>query len=361
MCKSEFLLSGYIVEKTLNSGGHGVCYQVRHNGVCYILKDYKRDDEKECRHEVQVYKDLHGNGKGNEWFFKAEHLVFNGKNYLLLQTHEGETMAEFLSKQRNASLTEKLDLLIKTCYAVNEIHKNGYIHLDIKPSNLYVSESKSVVTPIDMGSAVKINRSKKNNYKEFIDVMESMGYLSTDAYASLRVCEFNFQREKCRELFRKENNDRLITYPYVPLKIAENLCYLEKQISIKDDIYSLLCCVFFVLTDGVEFKFGSGDPKFNSTSEIKKILIRSHIPNYLTDRLADLFMLLYEPSIQINKEIKFDSVEELIKELTTVKEIEENQGFHPEVLLRNAQKYKQHFSDIEIDPELLTDVEIITN
>ena len=356
MCEPKTILPGYTVEKKLSSGGHGTCYQVRHNGICCVLKDYKTDDERESLHEARVYEVLHGSGKGNEYFFKGEHLEFNGKHYLLSQTHEGETVAELLSREPNMSLIEKVDILLRACRAVSKIHKTGYIHLDIKPSNLYVSASKTLVTPIDMGSAIQ-KRENSKSAPSFTDIMETIGYMSTNAYASLRVREFNFQREQCRELFYKEENG-IVSYPYVPDNMVNYLCVLENRIGVKDDIYSLLCCAFFVLTNGRNYNSPAGIPQYKNADEIKNALYENNIPDYLTGRLTGLFMLLYAPSEHVDKEIKYDSVEELIKELNVIKEIEQNQGFHPEVLLRNAQKYEQHFADVEIDPELLTDIEM---
>lgn len=320
---------GYTVERMLSAGNHGSCYLVRKNGICYILKKYESNAKEESIHESTVYTDLHGAGMGNEYFFKAEPLIIDNTYFLLSQTYEGVTLEEYIQLNDNLSLEDKLNILMSACKAINEMHNLGYIHLDIKPSNLYLSNAEHIVKPIDMGSAVKCT-----NGKSFDEIINSIGYLSTREYSSKKVRDFN---ELCNKL-RDKNFSNTITE-----KEKKQLCDYEHDIGRADDIYGLMCCAFFVFTKK-RFKYWlDKDVIFiNDMSEIRQALINNQMPDYLIEKMVDFFCGLLEPYKNRNAEVPYNTMTDLIKELNIIKEIEKNIGFHSEILLRN---FKRHFDN----------------
>jgi serine/threonine protein kinase len=57
--------------------------------------------------------------------------------------------------QANLATTERLDLFIQVCHAVQHAHQKGIIHRDLKPSNILVTLHDGVPVPkvIDFGIA----------------------------------------------------------------------------------------------------------------------------------------------------------------------------------------------------------------
>ena len=343
----------YVLEGELSSGAHGACYLVRKNNISYILKDYIHNDDSESSHEAEVYAALHGSGLGSEYFFKAERIKLGNKFYLRSQTYDGETLEAFILNSNNdIPLADKFEILISASKAISKMHEIGYLHLDIKPSNLYISNTK-VVKPIDMGSSITANE-----VKSFEHIMDSVGYMSTNEYASKKVREFNEARADYRNNYAIKKD---VHFEYL-LSDSEKeyFCKLENSISVQDDIYSLMCCMFYMLTNGMVFKFwvDLDYDKYDDSQQIYSILENNNIPKYIINRLVDFFMDMNQAYADSNASVKYESINDFIKELEILREIMLNQGFHPEVILRNSIKYfEENFSNIEIDPELLTDIE----
>ena len=337
----------YSIECELSSGAHGTCYLVRKNNIGYILKNYECDAEKESLHEAEVYKELHGNGKGNEYFFKAEHKKMGNRHFLLSETYEGVTLEEYILTGKEKSFENILDILLRTCRAIKEMHTMTppYLHLDIKPSNLYVSLKENIVRPIDMGSAVR-----KTGRKTFADIINDMGYRSTDSYATMKVKVFNNLRDEYLEMdaLTEEQNE---------------LCSLEEKIGVADDIYSLLCCFFFMITKK-KFKYWIDESfSYNDSDEIESALKRNNAPSYLIDRLSKLFMCLIAPYTDEEAEVPYKSIDDFINELDTIKLICGDEGFHHEIIDKNFINYfnknLMKFIDEEngFDSNLIADLE----
>ena len=347
--------NGYEVKGMLSSGAHGDCLSVKENNIAYIIKAYKDNDKQEAIHEEGIYLKIHADGLGKDYLFKARHIEYDNSFFLQLDTYEGQTLDEFFSKNaEEKSIIEKIDVLINACKTISYLHRDGFLHMDIKLSNFYISNN-GVIKPIDMGSAVELSKKEDDNKKDdtnkteddFNKIMEDLGYLSTGSYASFKVKSFNKLRNEYLD-FKTDDGKYLLSDEEKQLLID-----LSEKISVEDDIYSLISAIFKALTGLV---LGI-DVKFDKTN-IKGALEESKIPVYLTDRLCDLFLELRESNESINAKVSFNSVQELIKELNVIKAIAETRGFHPEIMLKKAMEYSEiNFNDIDIDEDLLTNIE----
>ena len=350
--------NGYEVKELLSSGSYGDCLFVRNGNISRILKVYKSNDAEECRHEERVYKDLHGDGLGKDWLFTAKSCEIDGIYALEMATYEGDTLEKLLfDPKKQTTISEKLQLLIEACKTISYMHDadKPYAHLDIKPSNFYVS-TNSHLKPIDLGSAVSLEEMDEDEETLFNMAMNAIGYMSTKEYASKRVRMFNELREEYRTLALEKNGH--VEY-LLSNEEKKELLDLVRHIGVKDDIYSLICCVFNALTNGHAIEFWlDHDRECQSTSEsLKGILEENNIPDYLIPDLIELFSELDGPNQDCNQEVNIGSVEELIKILLELKAGEEAEGISEIVLRRFVQKYdEEHFSNIEIDPNLLTGV-----
>jgi len=363
--KVQLLINeGYNIKKLINSGSYGDCYLVEKEGEkSVVVKVYKNNMNKECEHERDVYYDLHTEGAGRDWLFGYGKIEIDGHTFLRLDTYDGSNLEEyFFEKNRGMSISDKLDVLIKACQVISYMHgadnPNPYLHLDIKLSNFHISEKTLIVKPIDMGSAVKIETEKgQKKEKSFEALMEDVGYMSTYGFSSKKVREFNDIRKKYSS--RKIQRNGKIEY-LVNEKQKKYLEELGNSINVKDDIYSLICCVFFVFTGGKKYGFWLGENGIECNSEevILEELKKNNLPEYMISPVMELFSMISEADKYADKEVNINSVEELIEKLNDLKEIYENKGFHPEVLLRNSKDYfEKHFSNVEIEHELLCEIE----
>lgn len=328
--------------KLLSEGGHGRCYFVKRNGVSYILKTYFNNNKSEAEHEEKIIKELHGESKGNPYFFKAE--IISDSNdvcFLLSETNDGKTLKELRENNKEyMSLVKATEIMIKACDTVQEIHDKGYVHFDIKPSNLYLVDKISHVIAIDFGSSVKTGE------KTYEEIINSNAYWSTRGFLTKRLSDF------C---------DKLITYRKIIPTVAEKNSLIEAELSLskKEDIFALICTYWYLITGEDSFGIWNRNMQFLSTDQkIEMVLKENNIPIYLIRTLVEIFLTIDEPTKNADVQVPFNSVFELKKRFEAVKEILENRGFHPEVLLRNSiEFFRKNFQDIIIDPDLLCDIE----
>src|SRR3989475_2271473 len=77
-----------------------------------------------------------------------------GRPYFVMELVRGIKLTDYCD-QNNLATSERLDLFIKVCQAIQHAHQKGIIHRDIKPSNLLVTLHDGVPVPkvIDFGIA----------------------------------------------------------------------------------------------------------------------------------------------------------------------------------------------------------------
>src|SRR5271156_4167154 len=78
----------------------------------------------------------------------------NGRPYFVMELVRGIKITDYCD-QANLTTTERLDLFIKVCQALQHAHQKVIIHRDIKPSNILVTLHDGVPVPkvIDFGIA----------------------------------------------------------------------------------------------------------------------------------------------------------------------------------------------------------------
>ena len=77
-----------------------------------------------------------------------------GRPYFVMELVRGLKITDYCD-QHQLSTTERLDLFIQVCRAVQHAHQKGIIHRDLKPSNILVTVNDGVAVPkvIDFGIA----------------------------------------------------------------------------------------------------------------------------------------------------------------------------------------------------------------
>ena len=59
--------------------------------------------------------------------------------YFVMELLEGEDLRQILDREGALEPRRAVDLIIQTCHALDEVHRRGLVHRDIKPGNLFVT------------------------------------------------------------------------------------------------------------------------------------------------------------------------------------------------------------------------------
>jgi serine/threonine-protein kinase len=175
----------FVVERTLGSGGMGyvVAAQNLELGQPVAIKlilparamseEAKRRLTREARatarirsaHVVRIF-DVVSKGPGAP--------------YLVMEYLNGETLRQLLTRTGRLPIDRAVDIVVQTCEALAEAHRNGTIHRDLKPSNLFLTAIPGracFVKVLDFGIA-------KTTESDASELTQSQALLASPAYAS---------------------------------------------------------------------------------------------------------------------------------------------------------------------------------
>lgn len=106
-----------------------------------------------------------------------------GRPYFVMELVYGVKFIEFCDENR-LGLTERLELFIQVCNAVQHAHQKGIIHRDIKPSNIMVTMRDGVPVPkvIDFGIAKATGQSltDKTLFTGYAQLLGTPAYMSPE-------------------------------------------------------------------------------------------------------------------------------------------------------------------------------------
>lgn len=103
----------------------------------------------------------------------------NSTAYLVMEFLKGQTLGKRVEKTGRLSAAEVTELAIRIATALEEVHKEGLLHRDIKPDNLFLTEDDRVVL-IDFGSARQFVRNKTVRHTRLV----TPGYAPPEQYAT---------------------------------------------------------------------------------------------------------------------------------------------------------------------------------
>ena len=106
-----------------------------------------------------------------------------GRPYFVMELVKGRPITEFCDEER-LSTSQRLELFITVCRAIQHAHQKGLVHRDIKPSNVLVSfvDGRPVPKIIDFGiaKAMQHDLTDKTVFTRFHQFMGTPAYMSPE-------------------------------------------------------------------------------------------------------------------------------------------------------------------------------------
>ena len=181
----------YSIVRKLGSGGSGAVYlaeDLLDNKRQVALKVCHRDhDTRETQREFRILRELRHSGIAQALDFGK--IAGRSQNYFTMEYVEGESFDEIEKKsllQWRPQLGQGVDLFLQIAEVLDYVHRRDLLHLDIKPSNIIVSEGR--VKLIDFGifeNALLNEPSRPSRGTAYFAAPEVFGAGSLDARSDL--------------------------------------------------------------------------------------------------------------------------------------------------------------------------------
>ena len=99
-----------------------------------------------------------------------------GKYYIVMEYVPGTTLKELIHKRGALHIEEAVDIMVQLTQGINEAHRHGIIHRDIKPQNILITDS-GVLKIADFGIAMIQSLAQVT---ESTTIMGSLHYLAPE-------------------------------------------------------------------------------------------------------------------------------------------------------------------------------------
>ncbi len=294
-------ISDYAIDSIIGYGGSSIiykCHSKKINHKYYIIKELfplalgiKRNDKgflvvpEESNELWSAYKnnalseidktaDIGTDGENNDDFVFQIVDKFEANNtiYTVIETSSGYSLSDEIEycdtiPDENADIISILGFIKKILNTLSVIHSKGYLHLDISPDNIYISNGTDILRLIDYNSSLKLE-----------DVKSSLGLFSfKHGYSAPEL----------------ENRD-----------------ILKTDIGVYTDLYSV-CAIFYrmlcgktITTDVIALKnWGLHTSKFCEN---------------LSDASISLIEKVFDKGFKNYKKIRFQSCEELMQAIENI-------------------------------------------
>ncbi len=261
-------LPGYIIKEQIHAGQKSVVYRADKAGKPVILKvlhnDYPDPIElSSFKHEYEILQKFNSLG-----FISAIGLEkYKNSVAIVFEDIGGEDLSVILKNSKSLQLAEVLEIMIKSARSLGEIHKLGLVHKDIKPHNIILNKSTSILKIIDFGNASLL--AKQNSFIPLNSSLEG-----TLAYIS-----------------------------------PEQTGRMNRTVDYRTDYYSLGVTFYQLLTGDLPFIFS--DPMELVHAHIAKTPVSPHEKKNIPKIVSDIVMKL----LQKNPEDRYQSTVGLVYDL----------------------------------------------
>jgi serine/threonine protein kinase len=166
----ELIDGKYRIDRRLGYGGMGAVYRATHLGtkrtvaVKVIHPQYSNQEEfvERFRREAEAAGRLRHPNVVDVTDFGFAQTNDGPVAYLVMEYLDGCTLAEVLAEEKQLPASWVVDILEQVCSAVDEAHRIGLIHRDLKPDNIWLEPNRRggyTIKVLDFG-LVKFEASK---------------------------------------------------------------------------------------------------------------------------------------------------------------------------------------------------------
>lgn len=170
----DYQLHWYRLERVLGQGGFGITYLARDTNLDQLvaIKEYLPVECAARASDITVEPRSENHREDYEWGLKRfiseaktlakfdhpnivrVYSVFEQNNtaYMVMRYEQGENLHSILSRRKTLDEDTLMAIVLPILDGLQEIHRAGFIHRDIKPDNIYVREDGTPVL-LDFGSA----------------------------------------------------------------------------------------------------------------------------------------------------------------------------------------------------------------
>lgn len=159
-------IPGFTIRKTLGTGARSTIYEARDDasGEIVALKRVLVEDDEDLRFVEQVETELKVSQQINHDYIRRCNRII--KRRKLLKTSEILMSMELfngvpLDSMSRLSLIDVMLLFRMTAQGLNEMHRAGFVHCDIKPNNILVNLAQAKIKIIDLGQSCAIGTVKQ--------------------------------------------------------------------------------------------------------------------------------------------------------------------------------------------------------
>lgn len=201
------LLDKYRVVETLGVGGMGIVVACDHlslgNRVAikFLLPKYVSNEEivrrflQEARAAIKIKSD-HVAQVLDVGLLEDERMRASAIPYMVMEYLEGKDLSQWVELGKRFSVSEAIDYTVQAAEALAQAHREGIIHRDVKPANLFLAEhkrrkKKDVVKVLDFGISKSLDEDPKDmGLTKTTTVLGSGLYMSPEQMRSAKDVDF---------------------------------------------------------------------------------------------------------------------------------------------------------------------------
>jgi eukaryotic-like serine/threonine-protein kinase len=180
-------LGQYTLEEKIGQGGMGEIYRARHamlrrpTAVKLLLGGGSEEQLRRFEKEVQLTAGLtHPNTISIYDYGRTPDGVF----YYAMELLEGMTLEQLVEHHGPLSPGRTIHFLKQVCGALNEAHRSGLIHRDVKPANIFVCRRGAIadfIKVLDFGLVREVKREENLKLSNLNVVVGTPLYMSPEA------------------------------------------------------------------------------------------------------------------------------------------------------------------------------------
>jgi serine/threonine-protein kinase len=154
---SGSIVGKYRILELIGRGGMGVVYRAEHVdlGMLHALKTLAPELARHPQAQARFLKEARAAARINH-----PHVIrifdcgtHDGLPFFVMEHLEGEDLGAILARTR-LTVEQTAGIMLAVCAAISEMHRDGFIHRDLKPGNIFLARDKVgniVPTVLDFG------------------------------------------------------------------------------------------------------------------------------------------------------------------------------------------------------------------